>query len=180
MEVLHAILTRRSIRAYDGTPIPRDTLEKIVTAGMYSPSARNNRPWEFIVITDRALLQALSSIRPYWKMLSIASAAIAVLMDDTRYTSPTVAFSVQDCAAATENVLLAAHALGLGAVWLGLHPMEAEQTAVRNLLGIPEHIDPFSLISLGYPAAEAKQPNRFEPHKLHWNQYTVATGKEIK
>lgn len=171
METYSAILTRRSVRKYTSEPVPPALLKRIITAAMYSPSARNNRPWEFIAVTERPLLRSLSDVRPYWSMLAGAGAAVVVLNNSASYSSPTVAFSVQDCAAATENLLLAAHDAGLGAVWLGLYPLVAEQEAVRRLLGIPAAVAPFAVVSLGYPASVPRQADRFEEEKLHWNQY---------
>lgn len=171
MEVYEAILTRRSVRTYDTRPVSPEIIKKIAGAGMCSPSARNNRPWEFIAITDRSILSRLSKVRPFWAMLNGAGAAIVVVNDNRTYTSPTTAFSVQDCAAATENILLAAHGEGLGAVWLGLYPLKEEQDMVRDILEIPANIIPFSIISLGYPAVRVKGKDCFEEEKLHWNSY---------
>lgn len=171
MELYEGILTRRSVRTYEARPISPALLEKIARAGMCSPSARNNRPWEFIAVTDRTVLSRLAKIRPFWSMLDHAGAAIVVVNDNRTYTSPTKAFSVQDCAAATENILLAAHGEGLGAVWLGLYPLEEEQEQIRKLLGIPAELIPFSIVSLGYPAGKTKSKDCFEKGKLHWNSY---------
>ena len=171
MDTYAALLTRRSVRTYAHKPVEAETLIQVVGAAMHAPSARDNRPWEFIVITDRQLLDTLSLVRPYWIMLKNAPAAIVVLRNVVHYTSPTVAFSVQDCAAATENLLLAARDAGLGGVWLGLHPLEAEQTKVREILNIPDNISPFAVVALGYPAVQYVQQNRFDPSKLHWQHY---------
>ena len=171
MDTYDAILSRRSVRTYSQKPVEPELLVQIVRAAMYAPSARNNRPWEFIIVTDRELLDALSSIRPYWGMLKSAPAAIIVLRNVIRYTSPTVAFSVQDCAAATENLLLAAQNTGLGCVWLGLHPLEEAQSKVREILENPDEISPFAVVSVGYPTMPSIPQDRFEPLKLHWQRY---------
>lgn len=171
MEALEAIYTRRSVRRYTGEAIDRELLEKVVRAGLYAPSARNNQPWEFLIVTDREKLAALSRIRPYWSMLSGAAACVIVLNCRAGYTSPTIAFSEQDCSAAAENILLAAHGAGLGGVWLGLHPLEEEQQKVRQMFAIAEDIDPFAVLSLGRPAAAVTAEKKIGEGKLHWETY---------
>lgn len=171
MDAYEAAVTRRSVRTYTDAPIPPRLLERLVRAAMYAPSARNGRPWEFVVVTGRTMLDRLSEVRPYWTVLERAAAAVVVILNEEGYPSPTREFSVQDCAAATENLLLAAHGEGLGAVWLGLHPLRQEQRAVQELLGIPRTRKPFSVVSLGYPALPLPRVERFEAEKLHWETY---------
>ena len=172
MDFWEAVQGRRSIRQYRSEPITSEFLEKIVSAGLYAPSARNNQPWEFLIVTERQKLAELSTVRPYWHMLASAEACVVVLNTSARsYSSPCTAFSVQDCAAATENILLAAHSLGVGGVWLGLYPLEKERQAVRNLLQIPQPIEPFSIVSLGYPARNPAQEKKIPTGKIHWEHY---------
>lgn len=172
MDFWEAIRGRRSIRQYRSEPIAPELLEKIVSAGLYAPSARNNQPWEFLVVTERQTLTELSAVRPYWHMLASAAACIVVLNTSARsYSSPCTAFSVQDCAAATENILLTAHSVGVGGVWLGLYPLEEERQTVRKLLQIPQPVEPFSIVSLGYPAYKPAQEKKKPTEKIHWERY---------
>lgn len=134
---------------------------------MAAPSANNIRPWHFVVVTDRTLLDALAEAHPYGKMLKEATLAIAVIGDVPR--SPR--YWVQDCAAATQNLLLAAAGLGLGAVWLGVHPRDERNTPIMTILRIPEPFRVLSLLSLGHPA-EVKEPRtQYEREKVRWNSW---------
>lgn len=180
MELTNAIFKRRSVRQYLDKPIDKDILLKLVHSGMYAPSARNSRPWEFVIITKKETLQELSDIRPYWKMLKNAAAAIVVLGNISSYASSTKDFFIQDCSASTQNILLMAHEYGIGSVWLGLHPLEKEQELVRKVLDIPSEIIPFSIISLGYPAKDISQPDRIEHNKIFWEEYYNKLNDDAK
>lgn len=160
---LDIIFARRSIRAYTGEPLTDGEIRSLLEAGMSAPSSRNRRPWEFVVVLRRETLDRLAEAHPHGKMLFQAAAAIAVC------GRPEVApdYWIQDCAAATENILVAAAGLGLGAVWLGCHPRAERVEAIKKVLGIPEEIGVLSLISLGRPA-ESKEPQaRYEEEKVH-------------
>ena len=167
MDAYKALLTRRSIRRYTNDPVPSDITEKLLRVAMLSPSASNRQPWHFVVIDDRQVLQKLPEIHPYAKMAASAPLAIVVCGDPALTNSP--GWIPQDCSAATENVLLGAHALGLGGVWCGIHPDTEREAGFRSLLNLPEGIVPFSLVVLGYPAEEPKQPDRFQPDRVHEN-----------
>jgi len=161
-------LGRRSIRRYTGEKIPEDLITKLLKTGMAAPSAHNKQPWHFIVVDDSEILKKIPAYHPYSKMLENASHAIVVLGDtDIQSTG----FWVQDCSAATENILLAAHALGLGAVWLGVYPNESLVENTRKLFNIPSHVTPLCIISLGYPK-EAKPPREnYDPKRVHRNKW---------
>ncbi|MDX9694521.1 MAG: nitroreductase family protein [Bacteroidales bacterium] len=118
MEILEGIITRRSIRKYTDKKISDDQVQMLLKAGMYAPSARNQQPWHFLVINDKRTLNQLSEIHPYAKMLTEAQLSILVCGDETLELS--TGYWVVDCSVATQNILLAAHGMGLGAVWLGL------------------------------------------------------------
>lgn len=120
METLKAILTRRSIRKYSDKNIPEEYYEILLKAAMHAPTARNKQPWHFIIISDRNILHKLSEVNTSWQMLDEAANAIVVCGD--RNLEDAESFIIQDCAAATQNILLSAHELGLGTVWLGVHP----------------------------------------------------------
>ncbi len=167
--VIDAILKRRSIRRYRGEPVDKSKINELLTAGMYAPSARNQQPWHFLVIEDRELLKRIMEVHPYASMLSGAALAILVLGDET--LEITRGYWPVDCAAATQNILLAAHALGLGAVWLGVYPREERQKAIREIFVLPSHIHPFSLVSVGYPAEDKPVPVRFKEDRIRWNKW---------
>jgi nitroreductase len=167
--VIDAILKRRSIRRYSGKPVNKSMIMELLTAGMYAPSARNEQPWHFMVIDDRNLLDRIREIHPYASMLSGASLAILVCGDEHLELSK--GYWSVDCAAATQNILLAAHALGLGAVWLGVYPREERQSGIRELFDLPKNIQPFSLISVGYPQEEKPVPERFKEDRIRWNKW---------
>ncbi len=162
------ILERRSIRKYTNEPVSGDDISDLLRAAMAAPSAHNSQPWEFIVVEDRQLLIQITSFHPYSKMLKEAPAAIVVCGDQKRDHS---GFWVQDCSAATENILLEVQYKGLGAVWIGVYPHEHLIEKVRKIFGIPEHVIPLNIIAVGHPA-ETKEPgNRYEEKRVHRNKW---------
>lgn len=169
METMDAILTRRSIRKYLPKPVSREMIEEILQAGMSAPSAGDEQPWHFIIIDRRDLLEKISEMHPYAKMLKNAPAALLICADQNipKYRD----FWVQDCSAASENMLLAAHDLGLGAVWVGVYPAEKLVTGIRELFEIPEHVIPFSAIAIGHPAEEKTRRARYEVSRIHDNSW---------
>ena len=161
-ERLDIIFSRRSIRRYTGEPISERDLTSLLEAGMAAPSASNRKPWHFAIVTDKAKLQALSDRHPYAKMLPGAAVAIAVCGD------PAISsWWVQDCTAATENILIAAAALGLGAVWLGCHPAAEREDAVREVLGIPGEIGVLNIISIGHPGETKDARTQYDQARVH-------------
>lgn len=167
--VINAILNRRSIRKYSGKPVHKSDIMLLLTAAMYAPSARNEQPWHFIVIDDRELLEKIRRVHPYASMLSDAALAILVCGDENMELSK--AYWPVDCSAATQNILLSAHALGLGAVWLGVYPRQERQSAIRKIFDLPSHVHPFSLISIGHPAEQKGVPDRFREDRIRWNHW---------
>jgi nitroreductase len=165
METLKAILTRRSIRKYINKKVPGEYYEIMLKAAMHAPSARNRQPWHFIVITDQDILKKLSEVSPSWKMLEEASSAIVVCGDTN--LDDTESFLIQDCSAATQNILLAAHELGLGTVWLGVHPREDRILPLIDILQIPNDILPVSMISIGRPDETREVPDRYNVERIH-------------
>ena len=166
-ERLMFIFRRRSIRAFTPEPVSERDIKALLEAAMAAPSARDLRPWHFVVITDRKKLDDLSNIHPYAEMLREATLCIAVCADPT--ISP--AYWVQDCSAATENILIAAANLGLGAVWLGCHPRQERKRAIKAYLGIPDNIELLCLIAVGHPAEEKEPRTRFDPSRIHWQSW---------
>lgn len=157
------IFRRRSIRRYIDRPVDDADLERLLEAGMAAPSGRNLRPWHFVTVTERARLDALAEAHPYGKMLHEATAAIAVCADIS--ISPD--YWIQDCSAATENILVAAAGLGLGSVWLGCHPREERVVAIREVLGIPPGTGILSLIAIGHPGEEKEARTQYDPERVH-------------
>lgn len=162
LQLLHQ---RRSIRRYTNQTISDEQLEQLLRAAMAAPSASNKQPWQFVVIQERAMLSQLSEVHPYTKMLREAPLCVAVCGDRNNK------FWEQDCAAATQNILLAATALGLGAVWLGIHPNPEPVAKVAQLLQIPDTHLPLCLISIGHPAEEKGASERYDPSKVHSEQW---------
>ena len=169
MDTREAILTRRSIRRYTEQPVDDATVKQLLEAAMAAPSANNQQPWHFIVIDERAKLDAITEFHPYSRMLKQSPLAIAVGADRNILADPSVDYWIQDCAAATENLLLAAQAMGLGACWLGIHPRPERIEGLRGLLGMPNHIEPFAVIALGWPGEEKPPGNYFKPGRIHRN-----------
>ena len=168
MELIEGLFSRRSIRKYTGDKINEEKIRQLVKAGMYAPSANNTRPWHFIIVDDRELLNRIMEVHPYSKMLSEASHAIVVCGDEKLQNGP--GYYLLDCSAATQNILLAAHSMGLGAVWLGVEPRSERKKAVREIFGLPEYIHPVAIISVGVPVKiSEKIPSRFEPDKIRKN-----------
>jgi nitroreductase len=169
MNTLEAIRTRRSVRSFMAKPIPKETIEELLRAAMSAPSAGNEQPWQFLVIDDRKKLDSITGVNPNAKMCKEAQAAILVCGDTTKEKYP--GFWVQDCAAATQNILLAAHERGLGSVWTGIYPIPERVQGFRQLLEIPDTIIPFCLVPLGYPAKESPQVDRFQRDRVHYNSW---------
>lgn len=162
-ELIQTIFSRRSIRKYTAEPVSEKDIKTLLEAAMAAPSASNRKPWDFIVVTDRQTLDKLAEGHPYGKMLFQAPLCIAVCGD----LPLSERFWVQDCSAATENLLLAAVALGLGTVWLGVHPSEERVAAVREALNIPETAVPLNLISIGHPAENKEPRTQYDEARIH-------------
>lgn len=169
MEALEAILTRRSVRKYGEEPVGDESVTTLLRAAMAAPSAGNQQPWHFIVVRDRALLEGIAAFHPYGAMTREAPLAIVVCADLELEQRP--GFWVQDCAAATQNLLLAAHALGLGAVWLGIHPRPERIEATRALFGLPHQVIPLAIVPIGHPAESPAPVDRYNPRRVHFDRW---------
>ncbi len=164
------IFERRSIRKYKpGLGVDFATINFLLDAAMSAPTARNRQPWHFLVITRKSLLEELAQAHPYGKMLSEAGLAVLVCGDTS--LEDIESYLVQACSAATQNLLLAAHSVGLGAVWLGVHPRKERTDDIRSILGIPKEIIPVSLISIGHPDEEKPRNHNFNPERVHLNRW---------
>ena len=164
--VLENIAARKSVRKYLNKSVEEDKIDAMVKAGMAAPSGMDRRPWEFVVVTDREALDSMAAKLPYAKMLTNAPLAIVVCGDTTRSS-----YWYLDCSAATQNVLLAAEALGLGAVWTAAYPYEDRIDVVRQNTGLPENIVPLCVIPIGYPDGPQKAKDKFDLQRVHRNKY---------
>ena len=169
MDALEALNTRRSIRAFTPRPVSLEIVRELVRAAMHAPSAGNEQPWHFVILTDRELLDKIPDFHPYAGMLAEAPVAVLVCGDPRQEKHP--GMWVQDCAAATQNLLLAAHAKGLGAVWVGVHPREDRIEPLRRLMALPEVVIPFALIPIGHPAETPESEDRYRPELIHLNKW---------
>jgi nitroreductase len=164
-------MNRRSVREYTGEGVSDESVKQLLRAGMYAPSAKNSQPWEFIVVTERATLDTLSGGAPYWRMLAHAPLCIVVAANLTDYKSSGQEFFVQDCAACTQNILVAAEGMGLGGVWLGCYSAQERMAYVQETLGVPDGIIPFSVLSIGHPAAHPKPHDFYLEEKVYYGAY---------
>jgi nitroreductase len=168
MDAIEAIMTRRSIRKYKKQPVPESLVTELLQAAMAAPTARNEQPWHFIVITDHKIIDEIPKFHVYSKMLPEAPVVIAVCGDTTPLSDT---YWIQDCSAAIQNVLIAANAKGLGAVWLGIYPDEVRYPKVQKLLGMPEKVIPVGLVSIGYPDEVKPPANRYNASRVHNNKW---------
>lgn len=173
-EAIECIMTRASVRSYSDKVVDSKTIEKILKAGMAAPCAANQQAWEFVVITDDALKSRISDSFQYMKMVKDCAFAVVVcgnmdkLFEGDREKG---GFWVQDCSAASENMLLAAHALGLGGVWCGVYPDEDRIEIVKSILDLPSNLTPLNILSFGYPNATVSPKDKWEPSNIHYNSY---------
>ncbi len=168
---MNEIFTRRSIRKYQDIPVEQEKIERLLRAAMQAPSAKNQQPWEFIVVDDNSLLKKLSDVSPYAKMLESAPLAFILLGNEDKMTVP--AKWQQDLSAANQNMLLEAVSLDLGAVWLGIAPDEERVNFINKLFSLPANIKVFSIVSVGYPSVEFsnKFVDRFDASKIRYNKF---------
>ncbi len=166
---MNSIFARRSIRKYHAKPIEKEKIRILLGAAMAAPTARNQREWEFVVVTADGIRRQLSEVSPYTGPAAAAPLVIVPVADKNRMTSPK--YFEQDLAAATENILLEAEELGLGAVWMGIAPLEERMSRVSQILGLPENILPFALIAVGYPGEVKKAEDRYEEERVHYERY---------
>jgi len=171
------IMTRTSVRKYTNETVTKADIETMLRAGMAAPTAVNKQPWHFVVVTDREQLNALAAANRGTGMAAKAPLAI-VVCGDMQKTLPGVGqgFWVQDCSAATENILLAANALGLGGVWTGLYPNEERAKAVRDVVKAPDHIVPLCVIVIGHPAEQSQPKDKWKPENVSYNKF----GEKVK
>jgi nitroreductase len=169
MDVLQAIFTRRSIRKYTGAPISEDNMQTLLKAGFSAPSAHNMQPWHFVVVKSPATLAYIAEAHPYAKMLPQAGCCIIVCGDDEVQKSK--GLLVEDCSAAIQNILLAAHGIGLGAVWSGLYPSPELTKLIATTIKLPDNIEPIGMVVVGHKAEDKEPADRFDQAKIHYDQW---------
>ena len=167
---LDVIMTRTSIRAFTGEPVSKDVLETILKAGMAAPTGMNAQPWRFVVITDQDKIKEIFGTGFRSEMYTTAGAVIVVCGEAETDGRPNM-FWYEDCSAATENILLAAHALGLGAVWTAGYPAMDRVAPVSEALGIPSNVLPLCVVPLGYPAENPDPKDKWKPENIHWEKW---------
>ena len=169
---LETIFNRTSIRSYSDQKVEKDQIMTLLKAGMSAPSAVNKQPWEFIVIDDKDLMGKIGDEFKNAGMVKKASCAI-IVCGDLKLALEGVAqeFWVQDCSAATQNILLAAHSMGLGAVWCGVYPNPERVEALKNLLSLPDDIVPLNIIPIGVREKEQEPKDKWKEDKIHWNKW---------
>nr|WP_169735258.1 nitroreductase family protein [Xylanibacter brevis] len=163
-------MTRTSIRQFTSQPVSKSQVEMLLRAGMAAPTAVNRQPWHFVVVSDKAKLTVLGAGRN--RMLEQCPVVIVVCGDlDKALSGKAQEYWVQDCSAATENILLAAHALGLGAVWTGVYPIDGRVSAVTSLLQLPSAIVPLCVIAVGYPAEQPTPKDKWKTENVSYEEY---------
>jgi len=169
-QAINNIMTRVSVRSFTGEKITQAQLDTLLRAAMAAPSAINKQPWAFVVVTDEAIITRLGEALPYSRCSNKPALAIIPCGDLSKAIEGEMgAFWINDVSAATENLLLAAHAMGLGAVWTGLHPDMNRAKMVQEMLGLPEHIIPLCVVPVGVPAEQPAVKDKYNPDNIHYN-----------
>lgn len=177
--IIKNIMTRTSVRNFTGERVDEKLLEIMLKTSMAAPTSMNFQPWHFIVVEDALLIDELANKLPYAKMLKEAGLGIVICGDISLYdrinlmtNEDNTLYWVQDCSAATENLLLAAHALGLGAVWTGVYPLESRISLLKKLLKLPENLIPLNIVVVGNPVhLPGEGKNKWKPERIHYNHF---------
>ncbi len=170
-DALTVIQERKSVRSYTGQVVSKEDIDIILRAAMAAPAAIHMLPWKFIVVQNKELLEKLADGLPFAKMLITSGTGIVVCADPQEAAMGNEAFALLDCACASENILLAAEALGLGAVWTAVYPNKESMEFVRKTLAIPVRVIPLNVIPVGYPMGEEKAKDKFNQANIHWEKW---------
>ncbi|HBZ34666.1 MAG TPA: nitroreductase family protein [Bacteroidales bacterium] len=169
---LDVIATRVSVRQFTGEKISAEQIDTLLRSAMAAPTAVNKQPWAFVVVDDQAVLDSLSQAVKSSRIENGASHAIVVCGDMSKaLEGEAQGYWVEDTSAATENLLLAAHAMGLGALWVGVYPISERVAAVKHIINAPEHITPMCIITLGYPNEQPEIKDKYKPENIHHNAW---------
>ncbi len=171
VEIIDLLRARRSIRAYEDRPVEHELLQQLLVAAMAAPSACNSQPWEFVVVTQPEILDRLRSKLLFARYNAPAAIAVCGNPSIAHNSVSRKFYWVQDCSAATQNILVAAAGLGLGAVWIGVYPLPSVIKPVREILALPEEVTPLALVYVGYPAETKPPSDRYEERRVYWEQY---------
>ncbi len=175
--VIDNIMTRTSIRAYQDKAVEDDKVETILRAAMAAPSAGNKQPWTFVVVKDKEIMHSISTTFRTARMVETAPLAVVVCGDmEKTFPEDGLDYWVEDTSAATENLLLAAHGLGLGAVWCGIYPMKERVAFLKELLKLPENIVPLGIVPVGYPAESPDPKDKWKPENIHYDVWGGESG----
>ena len=169
--VLENIHNRKSVRQYTAEPVSEEHIQTMLKAAMAAPSAVNYQPWRFVVVTEREQLDAMAEVLPFARMLKQAPLAIIVCGETLWFEGKENIFWQQDCSAATQNLLLAAEALGLGAVWTGVYPDPQRSAELSAFLGLPETVQPLCAIPIGHPAGDDKPKDKWKPENIPYGKW---------
>ncbi|MGA7838622.1 MAG: nitroreductase family protein [Ignavibacteriaceae bacterium] len=169
MDALEGIRTRRSIRKYQTGKVSEDLITELLSCAMFAPSAFDKQPWQFLVLNKKEIFDDILKAAPHAEMIKDASHAIIICGD--KEFQENAGLLIQDISAATENLLLTAHSLGLGAVWVGIYPFDEIVEGIKKLFNMPENIVPVSMAVIGYPAEKPEQPERYKQDRIHLNKW---------
>ena len=170
-DTLSVIHSRKSVKSFTGAPVSTENLDKIIRAGMAAPTAVNKQPWSFVVVTDRKKIDALAAGLPTARGIDKAGAVIIVCTEPGKANLQSKDFAIIDASLASENILLATEALGLGGHWTASYPYEDKMKHVRSVLGIPADVIPLNVILVGVPTGEDKPKDKYQKDKIHWGKW---------
>ena len=162
---MSSIYHRISVRKYQDKPVEREKIEAILHSAMQAPSAGNQQPWEFWVVTDREIIEKLSKVSPY---AGCTKGAPVVIVAAYREACMMPEYAQIDMSIAMENLWLETDEQGLGGVWLGIAPIEERMQAVETIISLPEGLRAFATFPVGYPAESRPQQNRYDENRIHW------------
>lgn len=170
MDAIETIYKRRSIRCYEEKPVDKETIINLLKAATAAPTAANCQPWEFIVVDEPEKLSKLKDKLIFARYNAPAAIVVCGNMK-LAFKGPVKEMWVQDCSAATENILIAATSMGLGSVWIGIYPIESNINMMKKVLNIPEHVIPLGIVYIGYPGEEKEARTRFDEKRVYWQEY---------
>jgi len=170
-DTISVIHSRKSVKSFTGATISTENLNKIIRAGMAAPTAVNKQPWSFVVVTERKKLDALAAGLPNARGIAKAGAVIIVCTEPEKANLHNKDFAIIDASLASENILLATEAMGLGGHWTASYPYEDKMKHVRTVLGIPTNVIPLNVILVGVPTGEDKPKEKYQKDKIHWGKW---------